>query len=137
MMPEGYTLTTEADAFSVEAVAALLSQSYWASERTPERIAASMEASDLYGLKSGGRLVAFARVLSDHATVFWLCDVIVDEGHRGKGLGKALMRYILKEPKYSDCLGVLATKDAHSLYARYGFRSAPDRLMLRPREEDT
>jgi GNAT superfamily N-acetyltransferase len=133
----GYELVTSPEAFAPEAVAALMAQSYWAPDRSLETIARSMEKSDQYGLLDGGKLVAYGRVLSDHATVFWLCDVIVDEALRGRGLGKALVAYILERPIYKGCLGVLATKDAQRLYARYGFRTAPDRLMLRPREENT
>jgi ribosomal protein S18 acetylase RimI-like enzyme len=61
-------------------------------------------------------------VVTDHATFAYLCDVFVLEDHRGHGLGKAMMRAALAHPALSGARRVmLATRDAHGLYRRYGF----------------
>src|ERR1700716_3725669 len=66
--------------------------------------------------------VAFARVVTDRATFGWLCDVFVLEGHRGEGAGKALMDAVMAHPDLQGLRNVLlATRDAHGLYTRYGF----------------
>ena len=76
--------------------------------------------------------VAFARVVSDKATFAYLCDVIVSEKHKSKGIGKALMQFIMAHP---DLQGLrrftLVTKDAHSLYEKFGFtiQKIPERQM--------
>jgi N-acetylglutamate synthase-like GNAT family acetyltransferase len=68
------------------------------------------------------RQIGFARVISDYTTFAWLCDVIIHEDYRGKGIGKWLMESILAHP---DLQGLrrflLATRDAHGLYSQYGF----------------
>ena len=91
----------------------------------------SIESSDCYGLYLEGRQVAFARVVTDGCTVFWLCDVVVDPLYRGKGLAKEFVRVILEKPAYAKQLGILATHDAHGLYERYGFKKDPEIFMLR------
>jgi GNAT superfamily N-acetyltransferase len=79
--------------------------------------------------------VGFARVVTDYATFAWVADVFILEEHRGKGLGTWLMDAIISHP---DLQGfrrwVLATKDAHNLYRRFGFRELhrPERWMERP-----
>ena len=80
-----------------------------------------------------GRQVAYARVVTDHATFAWLCDVYVDRGHRGQGVGKLLTERVVTELRPLDHKRViLSTMDAHGLYGRVGFDRwpSPDRLML-------
>ena len=78
------------------------------------------------------QVAGFARVVTDHATFAWLCDVFVLPEHRGNGVSKVLMDSVMAHP---DLAGVrnfmLATRDAHGLYAKYGFAplAEPDRWM--------
>lgn len=62
------------------------------------------------------------RVVTDYATFAWLCDVYVLEAHRGRALAKALMRAVLSHPRLQSirCF-TLGTRDAHGLYAQFGF----------------
>jgi GNAT superfamily N-acetyltransferase len=81
-----------------------------------------------------GRQVGFARVISDRATFAYLCDVFVLPEARGQGTSKALLQAIDAHP---DLQGLrrflLATADAHGLYAQYGFvpLTRPERFMER------
>ena len=68
-------------------------------------------------------------MITDYATTFYLADVIIDESHRGDGLGKTLVSYILARPKYAGLRGILVTKDAHGLYEKYGFERQDGRFM--------
>ena len=71
-----------------------------------------------------GSTVAFARVISDRATFAYVSDVSVDPAHRGAGISKAVMAAVVAHPELQDLrLWVLATADAHRIYARYGFTS--------------
>jgi len=71
-------------------------------------------------------------VVSDYATVFWICDVFIDDNHRGNGLGKELIRCIVESNDYKGIRGILATKDAHGLYEQFGFTKAEEgRFMMR------
>ena len=115
----------------------LLAQSYWAAERSLATIQASLEQSISYLIRAdgaGGPLVAYARVVTDRATMFWLCDVIVDTAWRGRGLGKRLMEAISLDPQLAGLKGILATRDAFGLYQQYGFVKDPNRFMDRPRK---
>ena len=70
----------------------------------------------------GAPRVAFARVVTDKATFAWLCDVFVVAEHRGKGVARQLMDAVMSHPELQGLRNVLlATRDAHGLYAKYGF----------------
>ena len=108
-----------------ENVYALLQQSYWAEKRPLEKIRVAMENSVCFGVfeKETEKQVGFARVISDFATTWYLCDVIVDQAHPGNGIGKMLTAHITADPRFRDIFGMLLTRDAHGLYEKVGFRS--------------
>lgn len=127
-----YKISTDKSLLSVEKIAELLHKTYWAAQRPVEIIENSIKNSFCYGIYFNNEQVGFARVVSDFSTVFWVCDVIIDENHRGKGLGKDLVRYIVETEEFKSIRGILATKDAHGLYEQYGFQKAPEgRFMFR------
>jgi len=113
----------------------LANDSYWAQNRTLEQTLTAIENSLCFGMYKGREFVGFARVISDRATFAYIGDVFILDGHRGKGLSKWLMNVIVEQP---DMQGLrrwlLATRDAHSLYAQFGFMplAHPDRWMERP-----
>jgi len=128
-----YRISNDKSLLPIERVKELLWKSYWANDRSAEAIEKSINNSDCYGVYKEKELVGFARVVTDNATVYWLCDVIVDEKHRGMGIGKNLVRRIVESGGYKNMRGILATKDAHGLYEQFGFGKAPEgRFMMRP-----
>jgi GNAT superfamily N-acetyltransferase len=84
------------------------------------------------GACHGGTQVGFLRVATDRATFAYLADAIVHEQPHGRGIAKRMRETMRSHP---DLQGVrrfhLSTRDAHGLYARFGFApvDAPDRLM--------
>ena len=128
-----YRIIDGADKMNTAEVAALLKTTYWANKRSIETIEASMRNSACYGvyLDDEKKLVGFARVISDYATTYYLCDVVIDEAYRGKGFGKALIAHIVSLPEYANLRGLLLTKDAHGLYAHYGFETVNGRAMVK------
>ena len=128
-----YILKTGSPEGGAEAVRRLLAQSYWAAERPLESIARSIENSRCYCVYCAGELVGFARVISDYATTFYVCDVIVDAAHRSRAIGKMLLGAITGDPDYDGLLGVLLTRDAHGLYEQFGFVRDEKCAMRRPR----
>lgn len=112
----------------------LSEESYWARGRTRATQDAAIDASRNFGVyrTETGAQVAYARVVTDGVTFAWLCDVFVDAGERGQGLGKMLVRGVTG---HLAPLGLrrtlLATADAHGLYAAYGFAplAAPEQMM--------
>ena len=100
-------------------------ESYWGAHIPWAVFERACRGSLCFGLFEDARLVAFARVVTDEATFAWLCDVFVDAGARGRGLGKTLMDGIMAAPELQDLRRWgLATADAHGLYAQYGFEAA-------------
>lgn len=129
---DGYTISTDPARLSPEAIHAYLSRSYWAAGRSREQVERSLAGSLCFGLYQGEEQVGLARVISDGATFAYLCDVYVLEEHRGGGLGVWLIGAVVDHP---DLRGLrrfmLATRDAHGLYAKYGFTplSGPEKWM--------
>jgi GNAT superfamily N-acetyltransferase len=120
---DGYLLTTDRARVDVDRVHQWLSQeSYWAAGRSRDIVARSIEGSLPYSVFAGDEQVAFARVVTDGATFAWLCDVFVDGGQRGRGLGAWLVDSIVEDLSARGIARVLlATKDAHEVYRRSGF----------------
>lgn len=129
-----YRIVEGAENMKLEDVMRLLRMTYWADKRPVETVEKSLQNSACFGVRVEGvdALAGFARVISDDATAFYLCDVIVDEAFRGRGLGKALVGHILSRPEYRGLRGFLITRDAHGLYRQYGFEVVNDRIMVRP-----
>ncbi len=117
-----FTLSSEGSDQQPERVHAYLESSYWAEGIPLPVVQRSIEGSLCFGVFAKGEQVAFARVVTDSATFAYLCDVYVLEGFRGRGLAKWMMDEIVAHPKLQGLRRfTLATRDAHSLYARYGF----------------
>jgi GNAT superfamily N-acetyltransferase len=113
---------------------ALSERSYWAHGRGRSVVERSVANSLGFAALLGDRQVGFARVVTDQATFAWICDVFVDESVRGRGVGKRLMAAIVEDPRLRGLKRMLlATEDAHGLYARFGFEplDQPDRWMVR------
>ena len=129
-----YRIVEGAENMALEDVVRLLRTTYWADRRPVDTIERSMQHSACFGLclPDSGELVGFARVISDLATTFYLCDVVVDPAYRSQGLGIALVSHIVSHPTYARLRGFLITRDAHGLYRPYGFEVVNDRIMVRP-----
>ena len=114
---------------------ALSQRAYWALGRSREVLAAAVAGSLCFGAYIADRQVGFARVVTDEATFGWLCDVFVDESVRGQGIGDALIRAIVDDPRLRGLRLTLATRDAAGLYERHRFQPLvnPERWMERPR----
>jgi GNAT superfamily N-acetyltransferase len=127
-----YEITTDKTRLDIGAIHAFLTQSYWSSGIPRAVVERAIENSLCFGVFVEGRQVGFARAITDRATFAYLADVYVLPEHRGKGVALGLMRRIIEHP---DLRGLrrmlLATRDAHSLYEKFGFKplAAPDRMM--------
>lgn len=129
---QSYELTSDASRFDVGAIHAFLSTSYW-SPGIPRSVVERAIANSLcFGILSAGKQVGFARVVTDRATFAYLADVYVLEEHRGRGLARRLMEAVVGHPDLQGLRRMLlATRDAHALYAKFGFKplAAPERIM--------
>lgn len=100
-----------------------LSDAYWSLGISRDKVERAAKNSSLVvGAYHGDRQIGYLRVVSDRTNFGYLCDVYVDESHRGKGLAKAMVRFTLAHPEHQGFRRWLrVTKDAHSVYADVGF----------------
>lgn len=117
-----YLVTTDKGRLDLSLVHSFLKTSYWAGGIPAEVVRRSVKNSLTFGLFRDDEQVGFARVVTDYATFAYLADVFVLEPHRGQGLGKWMMEVVFSYPELQDLRRwMLATRDAHGLYRKYGF----------------
>ena len=100
----------------------LSQQSYWAKDVPMEIVERSIEHSVCFGIYKAGRQIGFARAITDRATFAWLADVFIVEEERGNGFSKKFLAGIFAHPALQGLrLLMLGTRDAHTLYKKFGF----------------
>jgi GNAT superfamily N-acetyltransferase len=127
-----YVISTDTARVDVDVVHGYLARSYWASGISRDVVERSIAGSLNFGVYRGDAQVGFARVITDYATFGYLADVFVLEAHRGQKLGVWLIETVMAHPRLQGFrVWRLATKDAHGLYEKYGFRALahPERMM--------
>jgi len=144
-----FVISTDPARLDLDVIHGFLTNCYWAKGIPRQVVARSIEHSLCFGVYDGSGAgvpagvpvdvpvgvpvqVGFARVVSDFATVAYLGDVFVLESHRGRGLSKWLMECVMQHPALQRLRRwILLTRDAHELYARFGFTplKAPERYM--------
>ena len=134
-MTDGLQVRVGRDAVDVDCVHAYLSQqSYWARGIPHQTLLRALDHSLCFSGFVDGQQVAFARVVTDCATFANLVDVFVLPDFRGRGYSACLLDAVMAHPELQGLRRfMLATRDAHGLYARYGFTAParPDTLMER------
>ncbi len=128
-----YTFSTDKSKLDAKYIHRYLSEdSYWAKGIPLEIVKKSIQGSFCFGIYFHDQQVGFARVITDQATFAYLADVFIDHAHRGKGLSKELMIFILSNESFQDLRRwMLGTLDAHGLYRQFGFNALlePARFM--------
>jgi GNAT superfamily N-acetyltransferase len=127
-MTSEYTISTDKTKLDIPLIHQYLSQqSYWAQNIPLDIVERSIENSICFGVYHHDKQVGFARVVTDQATFGYLADVFILPEHRGLGLSKQLVAFIMAYPSLQGLRRfMLDTRDAHTLYAQFGF-SAPDK----------
>jgi|CXWL01.1.fsa_nt_gi GNAT superfamily N-acetyltransferase len=127
-----YELDDNFDRIDFDAVHALLTNSYWSPGITKEKVEKGATHSALcIAAYWNGELIGFTRVVSDRSRFAYICDVFVRQDHQRRGIGRAMVKHAMLEPDLAPCRWMLATKDAHGVYASLGFvtLSEPERWM--------
>ena len=126
---ENVSISTNREQLDVDLIHTFLSErSYWAQGRSRETVIQSISNSLCFGVyDAANKQLGFARVVTDYAVLGWVMDVFILEEHRGKGLGKLLIKTITEHPDLKNLKKIgLATSDAHGLYEQYGFSRMPN-----------
>lgn len=116
-----FQISTDKALLQFDRILALLQATYWGGGMTMETVKTAAENSICFGVYRDGRQVGYARCVTDYATMYYLCDVVVGQECRGHGMGKALMRAVTEHEQLRALQGILSTGDAHGLYSQYGF----------------
>jgi GNAT superfamily N-acetyltransferase len=122
-----YDFSTDKSRLDVDAIHAFLTTSYWSPGVPRAIVEKAIDNSLCFGVFQQTSQIGFARVITDKATFAYLADVYILDAHQGNGLGKRLMKFI---QHHDDLRGLrrfmLATRDAHTLYAQFGFTALDD-----------
>jgi GNAT superfamily N-acetyltransferase len=122
-----YEVSDDPGRLDHDAVHALLASAYWSVGIPKEVVVRAIGNSLCFGAYREGKVVGFARCVTDRATFAYVCDVFVEAAHRGQGVGKLLVESLLAHPDLQGLRRIcLTTRDAHSLYRPFGFAPMDD-----------
>lgn len=124
---DGYTISTDPELLDHEFIHDFLAnESYWARGIHRDKVEVAIGHSLNFGLYRDGQQLAYLRVITDYATFAYISDVFVGAAYRDQGLAQALVRCALQHPELQGLRKwTLDTRDAQSLYHRFGFRVPP------------
>ncbi len=130
---QDYMLSNDKSMMDIKTIHQYLSEeSYWSRGIGFEKVKKSIQFSLCFGVYINQEQIGFARVISDFSTIAYLGDVFILKEHRGLGLSKALMEFVMSEPDLQPLRRwILLTSDAHELYKQFGWKniSSPDKWM--------
>jgi N-acetylglutamate synthase-like GNAT family acetyltransferase len=117
-------LSKKIDVKTVESIHMLLKETYWAGDRTRKEVEISLNNSvTIVARYYNDDIIGCARAITDKVAFSWICDVVVAPSHRGKGFGKKLVEGLLLHDDVARTRQILVTKDAQSLYSKFGFKT--------------
>jgi GNAT superfamily N-acetyltransferase len=117
-----FHISTAQDKLDIDAIHVFLNRVYWSEGISKDRVATAIANSLCFGIYDSATQVGFARVITDAATFAYLCDVYVLDAYRGRGLSRWMMEAICAHPSLQNLRRFsLVTRDAHGLYAKFGF----------------
>lgn len=130
-----YTITTDRSKIDIHAVHDFLChEAYWSRGIPFDKVKTSVENSLNFAILHGDKLVGYARIISDYATIAYLGDVFILPEYRGRGLSRWMMEQVMSHPALQGLRRwILGTRDAHGLYEKFGWTpiAKPDRFMER------
>jgi GNAT superfamily N-acetyltransferase len=117
-----FTFSNDKSKLDPSVIHNFLTESYWSKGCSMDNVLRRIENSMCFGVYNSDKQVGFARVITDKTTFAYIADVFILENYRGQGLSKQLMAFIMEQPDLQNLRRwVLATRDAHGLYAQFEF----------------
>jgi GNAT superfamily N-acetyltransferase len=126
------SVSTDKKKLDIPFIQDFLKDIYWAAGRTIDEVQTTIDNSFCFGIYLDDKQIGFARVITDYVVFAYVMDVFITEEHRGKGYSSILIEAMMNEPKLKEVkIWRLATKDAHFLYQKFGFKplAHPERMM--------
>ncbi|MGZ0711127.1 GNAT family N-acetyltransferase (plasmid) [Coraliomargarita sp. W4R53] len=131
-----YSLDDNPDRLQRDVIHAWLStEAYWARWRTRADIDAQIDSAwRVVGVYADdtGEQVGFCRAVSDGVAFAYLADVFIDDAHRGSGLSKRMLTFMIDDGPGAVFRWTLFTGSAHGLYEQFGFAEPDATAMVRP-----
>ncbi|MCE8015528.1 GNAT family N-acetyltransferase [Halomonas sp. MCCC 1A17488] len=116
----------------------LFQQTTWAADRTLGDIEAMIARLDVFVcIRQEGKLVGFARALTDGVYRAHLDDIVVDAQVRGAGLGRSLVDSLLKQLSRVEEVFLNAGEELVPFYSRSGFKLFEGRTMVLARSQSS
>jgi GNAT superfamily N-acetyltransferase len=131
--PSEFFVSTDFSLLDVPWVVREIRKTYFGSWRSESIVLRSLAPPSIcYGLYESAtkKQVGFARVVSDHATVSWVCDVVIEKDMRHHGLGAYLMGYVCSHEPVRSTAARLSTRNALTFYEKHGFEPCKDMRRL-------
>ncbi|KPZ52641.1 GNAT family N-acetyltransferase [Pseudoalteromonas sp. P1-25] len=127
-----FTISTDKSKLNMSVIYNFIANSYWAKGIPKSVMQKAIDNSMCFGVYSAhNEQVGFARVVTDNATFAYLADVFIIPNLQGNGLSKLLVKTIVEHPELQGLRRfLLATYDAHGLYAQYGFKPIDNPALL-------
>jgi len=127
-----FTISTDKSKLNFNVIYNFIANSYWAKGIPKSVMQKAIDNSMCFGVYSAhNEQVGFARVVTDNATFAYLADVFIAPNLQGNGLSKLLIKTIVQHPELQGLRRfLLATSDAHGLYAQYGFKPIDNPALL-------
>jgi N-acetylglutamate synthase-like GNAT family acetyltransferase len=127
-----YTISTDKTKLNMSVIYNFIGNSYWAKGIPKSVMQKAIDNSMCFGVYSAqNEQIGFARVVTDNATFAYLADVFIIPDLQGNGLSKLLVKTIVEHPELQGLRRfLLATADAHGLYAQYGFKPIDNPALL-------
>jgi hypothetical protein len=122
---DNFLLTDDPERVDVTRIFELLGKTYWGVRRPREIVEKMVKHSLCFTLIHSDSQIGFGRVVTDYTVFSWIADIVIDDSFRGQSLGKWVMTCIREHPLLRETQMVLQTRDAHTLYEKYGFSRNP------------
>lgn len=126
-----WIVSTDPARLQLDRIHAWLQSCYWSPGIRREVVEQAFARSLVAGTYRGDVQIGVARVVTDQATFGWLCDVFVDEAERGRGIARAMVEALIRDPRLQTLRRwCLATRDAHEVYRPLGFQPIDPRMWM-------
>ena len=122
----GYAISTDPARLDFDVIHGFLRESYWSPGIPRQVVERASQNSLCFGIYRGTAQVGYCRVITDYTTFVYLADVFILAEQRGQRLSKWMMATVKSHPSLQAIRHwVLFTRDAHGLYAQFGFATDP------------